>query len=426
MRLKYYKFPFMITLLASILPWVTTFSGLGLLTWFPEIIALLAFIYFAFSARRSPSLNVVHIFIICIFAFHLLIQVVSGKGIGSSAVISVILLSILFFNFFRTVTVEKGVKVIIGQISIIYSIHICFILLEVYLINTNNVDMLMRLSNGRYKAGVLEFYAPVPQSLFKNSQAASQQCIFAAAWFVMLYLSRNKLGVKLKVMYAAVLITALATFVVYPTTTVQALGLVMLFAIVYLKPFSGRGLLRFLLPITVLFFSTVIYEKLIYKISYDLTGPRAQLYLDAFIAPLYTFFRLSISDQLWGAGSMESIAKIGLKHGDFGFGVQILQIGLVLSVVALTAFLVVVIKMFRFAYGQFHNTLVIYPWLWLGSANALLAVGNILSLVHYTVSLQVGGRTLLSFHIAIILLSLQKLARHRHTLLMSQRSLLTS
>jgi hypothetical protein len=413
--LKYYKLPFIITLLTGILPWVVRFPFFGPLTWFPEIFCSLVFVYLLFSSRRSLTLNAVHLFIIYIFVYKLIIQGISGDGIGASAILSVLLTSALFLIFFKTGNEEQGVKKIIGQIGIIYSIHICFILFEVFLIYTNNVEILVILSNGWYKPGMPEYYTPVPQSIFKNSQAASQQCMFAASWFVMLYLSHKKLGIKFKMMYVALLIAAVTVFIFYPTTTIQAVGLIMLFSVVFLKPFSSRLLLRFLVPITILLISSEIYEKLIHKLRFDLNKSKATIIVDSFTDPFYLFFRIPLSDQLWGLGSMNSLKNAGLRHADLGMGIQILQIGSVLSVIVLIAFLLLVIKMFRKAYNKNCDKPHIFPWLWLGSANALLAVGNLLSLIHYSVSLQVGGRTLLSLHIALILLSLHKIASYSRT-----------
>ena len=394
------------------------FPNFEALVWAPEILALLGFVYLSSSEKLSPSFKIAHIFIILLFGFHLMGQIVSSQGIGGSAILSVVLMSVLFFIFLKTAPVNWLNKKIISQVSTIYVIHVCFILFEILLLNTDNAKILWELSNGHYKAANIGSYTPVPQSLFKNSQAASQICVFAASWFVLLYLSRKKLGIRFSRSYAVVLSASLAVFAVYPTTTIQIVGIIMLFAIVYLKPFSGSLFLRFLVPIAGLIFFDPVYKAITYKMDTDLYG-RALHYQNAFTNSIDIFFKLPVFNQLWGAGSIESVTMHGAKSGELGIVVIILQIGVVLGSIAIIAFLALLLKMLRFDYSRQFDNPHCFPWLWLGSANALLAVGNLLSLIHYTVAIQTGGRALFSFHIAIVMLSLQHLVHYRRALKMT-------
>lgn len=415
MTLRIYQLPFILTLIAMPLTWLVSFSGIGAIVWTPELLALQAFGFLVSTGKLNESFKKTQIFIVLLFSLHLLYQVLSGQGPGGSAIISVALMAILFVSFFKTSPVNGLDKNIISQISIIYVIHISFILLELLLLNTGNTHILMMLSGGEYKAGLTDTYAVTPQSILKQSQAASQICVFAATWFSLLYFSRKKLRTIFRARHAFVLIASLLVFAVYPTTTAQIVGIFLLFSVVYLRPFFKNMFLRFLLPITGLIFFAPIFQALTYKMNKDLYA-QAAVYNDAFSNPIDIFLGLPLFSQLWGVGSMESIDQTGVVYADFGIGVFILQVGIVLVSIATIALLVPVLRMLLFSYNRQFNNPHCFPWVWLGSANALLAVGHLLSLVHYTVALQMGGRALFSLHIAIVMFSVQQLVRYRRSL----------
>ena len=414
MQLAYYKLPFIITILAGLLPWVTSFPILGIATWLPETIAIGIFIKIALSNRRNASINVFYICIFSVFVIQMLAQIVRGQGAGNSAVLSAIIISAFFFSLFKTASINNLDRILISQITIIYVVHICFILLESVLISSNNTGILIVLSNGTHKASTIELNGSAPQSLFKQSQASSQLCVFAATWFLAMYMARFRLAIKLNGGYGIVLCTAIILLVIYPTTTIGFVGLIMLVALIYMRPFSGTRNVRFMLSVVMISFMPSIYEWLFHKVDYDLNYQVAEIYWTEVIKPWNEFLRLPLSDQLFGLGSMEEVTKLGV-WADFGASIILLQMGLVTPLIVLALLLHSFGKIFRYAYSQYLNNVDIYPWLWLGAVNALLAAGNLLSLVHYTVSLQVGGRTLFSLHIAVMLFSLWKMTHFSRT-----------
>ena len=52
------------------------------------------------------------------------------------------------------------------------------------------------------------------------------------------------------------------------------------------------------------------------------------------------------------------------------------------------------------------------PWVWLATVNSLIALGWGLSLIHYTPAVELGGRELFAFHLAICLLSVKNMKRN--------------
>jgi len=412
MRLRFYQFPFIITLIAMPINWIIGFSGIGIINWIPEFFALAVCAVLIVFKPYKISLSKSQIFMFIVFSSHLVFQVLSGKGVGSSAVLSVILMVCLYLSFFKLMPVHNLSNKIIHQTNIIFIIHIFFILIESVLIITNNQSIFAFLSGGTYKAAKLESYTPVPQSIYKQSQAASQLCLFAMVWFGLLYLSRKKLFLRLTITHAFLFFATAIMFAMYPTTTAQIVGMILLLSIVYLMPVSNKRALRFFGLLIGLTFFESFYRVITYKLNEDL-HPRAEVTINAFMDSLNIFFDMSLFSQLWGLGSFNSVVQNNLVHADFGIGVLILQMGIILAGWASLVLVVLFIKSQVFALNKVFDNPQCFLWIWLASVNSLLALGNLLSLVHYTVSLQTGGRALFSLHIAVTIFSLQQLVQYR-------------
>ena len=181
-----------------------------------------------------------------------------------------------------------------------------------------------------------------------------------------------------------------------------------LFLSIYLIPIFKNLKLRFV----VLVLGIIYYDKIIFMISYKFNPEHYHLafhYQNAFLAPIFTFMEVPLILKLFGVGSMKSISDFGLSAADFGLGVYLLRIGLIMITIAIIFLLVPVLKIFLASFNKRLNLFYNYPWLWLGITNALLVLGHFISLAHYTVSLQAGGRVLFSFNITLLLYSLNRL-----------------
>ena len=415
MKFKIYQLPFMLIILAMPIPWASSFPSLGLVTWLPEMVAIFIYLYMFSSGKFNLTFKKSHFIVVLILFVHLVYQIVSGKGVGGGAIISVSLMSVLFFIFFKAGYLNKNYKNIISQINVIYIIHISFILVELILIKQGAADILLGLSNGNYKAGLPEEYALVPQSILKQSQAASMLCFFSASWFYMLYISRKKLNVNYEIKFFIVLISSIVLFIIYPTTTMLIVALIILFFVIYLIPFSRNLFFRLLIPVIALLFFEPVYFMVTYKLNPELYG-NALLYQNSFTSPIIVFFELPLAEQLWGLGNLDHVVQAGLKAADFGAGVAVLQIGIILGIVLILILLSMTLQMLRFSYKKYMHNLFCFPWVWLGTVNALFVIGGLLSLVQYTPIIQTGGRTLFSYHIAITMFSLYQLVVYRRSL----------
>ena len=98
MKFKIYQLPFMLIILAMPIPWASSFPSLGLVTWLPEMVAIFIYLYMFSSGKFNLTFKKSHFIVVLILFVHLVYQIVSGKGVGGGAIISVSLMSVLFFN----------------------------------------------------------------------------------------------------------------------------------------------------------------------------------------------------------------------------------------------------------------------------------------------------------------------------------------
>ena len=425
MRFRASSLPFAITVIAMPLPWLIAWIP-GIVAWAPEGLTLTAMACLAFAGRLYPSLSLAQKLVVLTLVAQLLSQVIRGQAVGSSAVISVVITALAYLSMFRLGASRSLAPTLIRQTSFLYATHVVFVLLEIWLMNSDRTQLLTALSNGVHKSE-LTGYGTIPQSLWLQSQAAAQICVFAATWFAMLHLSRRGLGVRLRLRHAAALVGALAAFALYPNTTMTIVAVVLCVAVIYAVPLTASRFLRLAVPTAVLLpiifaLSTwpspaKAYEDVISKmtrtIPTNLAAPEMAVYELIAVEPFNAWLRLSWLDKLTGVGGMEAVAGRGVEHGDVGILITLFQIGAVLATVSVVALLLLVSQALVAGHMPRFQNRPNAPWVWLACANALIALGYFLSIAHYTVSLQVGGRTFFSWHLAITMLSLQQLRRRR-------------
>ena len=408
--MKLSSLPFLLTYIALPISWVVNFSGVGIIAWLPEILALFLFFFVISKGKCNPTFKTSNIIVALLFLLHFFYQAINGEGVGNSAVVSIVMMSVIFFVFFDYGYSHGDEKTIIKNIGIIYSIHILFILIEIILIQTETTNILSFFSGGKYKADVINNYTLVPQSLFNQSQAASQMCVFSITWYFLLYLSKKKLNINFNMVSVFTFVSSVAVLSFYYTTTSLFIFIMMMFLIIYLIPFAKKRLFRFLFLFIVFSFFNVIFQTLSYKINTDLYF-HAEHYITAFTDPIYVFMMQPLSVQLWGSGGVGSLKALNLKHADFGLGVVVLQAGIVITSIALFWLLAIIGRMFLCVYKRKFSNDFNLLWLWLGTSNALISLGFLVSLIHYTVVLQMGGRTLFALHIALTIFSFYQLKK---------------
>jgi hypothetical protein len=411
LKIKTAQLPFVLTLLALPLNWIVSFTGIGILVWMPEVLAMCALAYLAFAGRTRLAYSVPQLFLLSAFLVQLALQVASGRAPGSSAMLSILLMTLAFLTFFRAGRAETLLPDIFRQICFIYLVHICFILVEALLLKTGNIGLLTALSGGRYKPA-FEVYSPVPQSLSMQSQAAAEFCTFSSVWFLLFYFSRKKLWFRFQATHGFILAASIGVLVAYPNATMWAVSVVLLIPMFFVSPFRASKLVRLSVIAGLVFAAGSIYVITVGRLSGD--EWRTLIIRETFANPLSVFPTLSQFDQLWGTGGFgqESAATTNIfLYTDFGMAITVIQAGLVISVLSVVALLGVSFRMMRISFDRALREPPTFAVVWLGYVNALIVLGNFLSTVHYTVSLQEGGRALFSFHIAVTILAFNVVVR---------------
>ena len=122
------KLPFLITLIASILPWMAAFFDLKWITYIPLSLSLLT--YFIYKTRKqSKILSISYGFMIIFFVIMVSVswQLSHSIGIGSGGTIIIVVLTFIYYNLFSSTQFGIPSRYLIKQIHIIYGIHIVFI-----------------------------------------------------------------------------------------------------------------------------------------------------------------------------------------------------------------------------------------------------------------------------------------------------------
>lgn len=412
---KISKIPFFIVLLAFILPWPISFELLYFFAWLPEVLALIFFIILvSFLSHKilisnTAIINLIFIFILII---HLSLQYLYVGGYGNPSLLSIFIVGAIFYFLFHFDVKKNFVKERIKEINFILLINIFFILIEIILIEGNFYKTLYTLSNGTYKLSFDDSFRVVPQSLLKNSQAASQISLLSVAFFMMLYFSRKRLSYSISINNIIIFLASINILIFYPTTTILLIGFGLLFPIFYIGAYYQGKLMRYFLPIIVISFYPLIYGELFYKLDPSLSSEKARQFLATVLNPYYVFIDLSYYQILWGLGSMKNLHHLGVISGDVGIMILLLQQGIVVVGFLILIYLAIAFRIFSYANNIFILKSEAYPFLWLGLTATLFAGIFLLSLIHYSISIDVGGRAFFSYLLAISIYALKILGSY--------------
>ena len=103
-------------------------------------------------------------------------------------------------------------------------------------------------------------------------------------------------------------------------------------------------------------------------------------------------------------------SNTGLKYTDFGLAAIVWKGGLLLSVAAICTFFVIITRtLLVFKYRIKEDCSLALAWSTLAMSSAVISIGWFVSLVHYTVAVENGGKQLFAFSIAVTVLSLMRI-----------------
>jgi hypothetical protein len=408
--------PYFIILLASALPIVSAVFDSKLLTFLPDILALLFyFLFLSCYPQRAGRLNIYVALVLVLLAFHICIGVLTGRGIGSGGIVSVFVLTFIFSKFLETGSINAA-RDITRQISVIYIVHVACIFFEMIALINGYQDVFAAISSNAtgviyktYNSAALLKYIGFRgvggmNSLLLGSQIASMLVLYSVFWFAPLFKGRSFSKDRIMPMFWFTFSILLFPFAA--TMTATFVFVLMVVMMIYMLPNSivNRKAIWFLAPVLSVLFSGVLTPLLFYRIN---NNRDIDIYINTFLASPKSFADLPLLDQLIGYGA--DIRSAPISDADFGLGMLTFQVGLLLIGMALICMLAIILLVIRAVKIERYNGTLNNPWAALASVNILCAVGWGASLIHYTQAVELGGRHIFSLHLAVCLVSLIRL-----------------
>jgi len=165
--------------------------------------------------------------------------------------------------------------------------------------------------------------------------------------------------------------------------------------IYYIKPFI-------IISVVVGLFSGTIFDILTYRAP---TQKLFAFYLEVFLEPVTAFFNLPTENILFG---MQGNTEL-LKYSDFGMGAIIWMGGALLATTVIITFIAILIKTIFVINNKKFTESSSSSWIFLAATCAISSVGWLVSLMHYTVAVETGGKQLFAFTVATTIISLLRL-----------------
>ncbi|MEW6165078.1 MAG: hypothetical protein AB1642_08465 [Pseudomonadota bacterium] len=420
--MQYRNVPFAIVLLASVLPWVAAAANSKMVTYAPDALAILAYIWLI--VRHPLKAGGIHFNFAMLFLFagvHVLFGVASGRGVGSGGLVSLLVLAFIFNKLMEQESSPRWANAIARQIGIVYIIHVIFILGELIFRLAGYTDILVAIAGQvpdqipevkkykTYNSAMFLNYLGVENisgmnSLLLGSQSASQLVLLAAFYFFPWYKGRHLMQDGLS--HGKWFLLSIALFPFVASMTAMVILVVLLFFLIYFLPNSGlnKPILRIATPLLLLIFGAEILSVVAFRIS---KAAHVDIYMNAFMASPNAFLELSLLDQLMGFGS--NLRNADVAAADFGFGMLLYQVGILLLGFILASFALLIysvrINISRHAAAELPWS----QWTTIAAINIVCAIGWAVSLIHYTPAVELGGRHIFAMHLAVCLIALKKM-----------------
>ena len=419
------KIPFNIVLFATTLPWIAAFFDSKWITYTPFILSLL--IYFLFETRKHSKIMAISygfmitFFVILISMFW---QSIHGIGIGSMGTIIIFLLTFIFFKFFLSNQYGNISQHIIKQIQFIYAFHVIFILSELVFRIAGGTDIIVSLVGettnvARYKmynkAVFLHFLGFDKMTglggLLLGSQSASQVALFSVFIFAPFY-KNNALYQNNKHAFKWFLLSVVA-FLVSITMTASLIATILLLLIFFYLPNSKYKSFKYQFALIAV--SSVLFFPIIQKIFINISNARDfNIYFSTFYSSIDTFMQFDYTTQFFGYGRSAKYLTIsdpvvGGSRAEFGLGMLFTQSGILLIGFGCFILIKIFFQVQHMIKNYINISFINTPWVWIASVNSLIALGWGLSLIHYTPAVELGGRELFAFHVAVSIFSMKEM-----------------
>lgn len=416
--MKIHHIPFYFTALASLfMPYLAASVNSKAITYIPELLLLLTYaLYLSVGPRSALSLGKNDYIILGLITVHVVICILTGRGIGSGGILIVIVTTILYAKFLGTGDFDKLGKTLFQQISLLYILHVVFIIFEMLSRIAGYTDVFLDIAGHatevtkykNYNSATLLWYLGVEgitgmNSLLLGSQTASQLVLFSMVWFLPFYSRINIHDNKKRIWFWFAISALLFPFVA--SMTAVAIFLLFIFMLIYVVPNSrfNNKWFWWLIPIAMVVFFKPLYSI----IAFRLNKPEdINIYIDAFSTAPAFYLQLPFADKLIGVG--RDVSTVYSNGGDFGMAMLLIQVGIYLFGVASIWVLHILYSVLKGAGNAIKNGMNDDLWVWLGVVNALLALGWATSLLHYTPAIELGGRQMFALHLAVCVVFIRK------------------
>jgi hypothetical protein len=402
-----------VVLIAIFLPIFAAFFDSKTITYIPDVLSVLAFSLLLLSNR--VKLNYYFYTVLLILFFYVFSSLIIYGSIASMGSVAVILLSIIFFQILDDdkIKLERLVK----QVSVIYSLHVLFIFFEIivkilgyeYLIN-ELIGIKDSVTVMHYKdynsAGLLRYLGfdfGGANGLLLGSQSASIVTLFSILWFANLF--KINIFSGLKINNKLFFILSLFLYPFDASMTSNFIFMILMFLLIFV--FNNSRLcnkttwsaLFFILTI----FGGIIFDLITFRIK---TEADVAEYTHTFSFLVIDYLSLDWLSQLFGSGRG---SMSGVSHsGDFGIAHILYEAGFVLVALGSGALLFIFVRVIRLLKRSKYSRFTKNPWFSFMSINIILSLGWFISLGHYTPAIELGGRHIFAFHVALTLISIKK------------------
>ena len=415
--MKLSRIPFIFVLFSFFLTIPAAYTQFKLLTYLSDAGIISIFIYSIFYKNNfNLTKSYLYKIVLPIILFYCT-YLIRGLSFPSKGTLLLILISYIYFTFIKTEKDSYQPVKLFSQMQFIYIFLIGALLLETILRLGGFDSIFVPFSNITHSSPAVKIYKFYNtaylfnaigfkdmtglNSLLMGSQAASQ--IIANAIIIYLPLYFNS---KIKLISNRTLI-AFVSLLFYPfvaTLTSNIIILSILLILLFTLPNSKLNNRKYrLFSLFILLISQPFYYLLIFRID---NISDFQTYLVSFLDPIYAFIDLPLISKLFGTGDLSVFVDQNPVAGDFGFGVLTVSMGLIPIIFLLLTFY----NIFRSTIKKINEAIRLgylnHPWIYLAGINILCTTAWLISLIHYTQALELGGRQIFAFHLSISVIAL--------------------
>lgn len=387
MVLRKTLFPFYLIYLTFILSFIIEQTGSNVFVWLPELLLILTLFLEKIKFKKGPML------IMCVFL--ILKDILYADKLHSASIVSIVITTTIIYSLINKYKLTFISELYIKNITYFLFFSFMFILLEIYNFKLGG-NFISFFFAGNYKPNFSELYGEIPQSIYNGSQAGAQMTMYFLFWLLLL-LKNNSCHNHSKPTILILCVLCSLVLISYPNTTIL---ITLIFSLlIYSKDFIQYKRNR----IWAFFIGVVIFiiglPMIVNILSYKILSTSGTL-LSAYYDPIYQFQTIGVFEKLVG---MKGIDLIDVA-ADFGLGLNLIRLGLIFFLF----FLFWIIRNWylhtiKIDTKQLESTNLNRKIILLNQFSSIIVFSSMISLLHYSVALNFGGRLILSFSIALLL-----------------------